>query len=294
MALDQNAQYPVGTDGPSAEYPEGSSLNSSSPGALDGYPWEKEGINDLFGFQQALLRVAGISASGSADTALVSEYLQGLIELASGRAFNYDDSGAADAYVLDVQTNQQAPASLFDGMVANYIPGNTNTGASTVNVVALGVVDIKLPGGVSDPLAGDITATVPAKLVYRTAPSAHFELDVKTFSKTFTSTEQTIAAGGALVLAHGLGVSPVLLQARLVCKVADSGYSIGDEVLVDIGSSSTTVVNDHGLSVVPDAANLNIRIGANAAQSFVVLNKGTGVSIAIANASWKLVLRAWS
>lgn len=178
MALDQNAQYPIGTTGPSAAYPEGEAVNESVLDALDGYPWEKEGINDLLGFQQALLRAIGQAASGNADTALVSQYLQGIIELASGRAFIYDDSGAVNAYVLDVQTNQQAPASLFDGQVLKFVPDNDNTGACTANPFAQGVTNIKMIGGVNDPLAGHIVTGIETTLIYRTAPSAHLELQL--------------------------------------------------------------------------------------------------------------------
>ena len=162
MALDQNAQYPVGTIGPDANYPEGEAVNSSAPGALDGYPWEKEGINDLLGFQQALLRAGGVAASGNADTAVVSQYLQMLIELAQGRATNYDDSGVAGAYVLDVQANQQAPANLFDGQIFEFIASNTNAGASTVNPVGKGIKNI-----VGTSTGGEIIAGKRITLRYR-------------------------------------------------------------------------------------------------------------------------------
>ena len=162
MAIDQNAQYPVGTGGPSAAYPEGEALNSTAPGALDGFPWEKEGINDLLGFQQALLRAGGVAASGIADTALVSQYLQMIIELAQGRALNYDDSGVADAYVLDVQANQQAPANLFDGQEFEFIVGNTSTGASTVNPVGTGIKNI-----VNTTIPGTLTAGERTRIKYR-------------------------------------------------------------------------------------------------------------------------------
>lgn len=162
MALDQNGTYPVGTTGPSAAYPEGEAVNSTAPGALDGFPWEKDGINDKLGFQQALLRSAGIAASGVPDTALVSQYLQAIIELAQGRALNYDESGIAGAYVLDVQANQQAPASLFDGQLFTFIVGNTNAGASTVNPVGLGVKNI-----VDTSAGGELTAGEHATVLYR-------------------------------------------------------------------------------------------------------------------------------
>ena len=141
---------------PDANYPYASAKDETAPGAGDGTPYFKARADDLFGMQQALLRAAGITPSGNADTALASEYFQALVELASGRAFTYDDSGAADVYVLDVRANQQAPAGLFDGLVAEFIAGNPNTGASTVNVAGLSVKNIKTSAG-ADPVAGDIT-----------------------------------------------------------------------------------------------------------------------------------------
>ena len=136
-----------------ANYPYASAKDESSPGAGDGSPYFKARADDIFGFQQALLEAANITPSGNADTALVSEYMQAIVELSSGRADNYDESGAVNVYVLDVRTNQQAPRSLFDDLSAWFTPGTVNTGASTVNVATLGakaVVDINgqaLTGG---------------------------------------------------------------------------------------------------------------------------------------------------
>ena len=189
MALDQNAQYPVGTTGPDANYPEGEAINSSAPGALDGYPWEKEGINDLLGFQQALLRAGGAAASGNPDTAVLSQYLQMIVELAQGRAINYDDSGVANAYVLDVQANQQAPAILFDGQTFEFIPANTSTGASTVNPVGLGIKNI-----VNTTIAGKIIAGRRLKLKYRFG-SGDFEIVPNTVVQVVNTQDGAVATG---------------------------------------------------------------------------------------------------
>lgn len=120
-----------------ANYPFGSSRDESAPGAGDGSPYFKARADDIFGLQQALLRAAGITPSGSADTALLSEYLQAIIEQVMGRANTYDDTGVANAYVLAIRTNQQRPSALFDDMVINVPIANTNTGASTVDVSLL-------------------------------------------------------------------------------------------------------------------------------------------------------------
>ena len=148
-----------------ANYPYGSAKDETSPGANDGSPYFKGRSDDLFGLQQALLRAGAITPSGNADTALASQYLQAIIEIASGRAINYDESGAANAYVLDVRTNQQAPASYFDDMHVEFTPGNINTGASTINVAGLGVKDLKSHSG-SDLSGGELRTTEKIKAKY--------------------------------------------------------------------------------------------------------------------------------
>ena len=51
------------------------------------------------------------------------------------------------------------------------------------------------------------------------------------FSKSFESPEQAIpSAGTDVIVAHGLGVAPKLVQMKLRCVVAQFGYDIGDEV----------------------------------------------------------------
>ncbi len=59
----------------------------------------------------------------------------------------YVDSGAADAYVLSVTGVQVAPPTYATGMRIRFEAGNSNTGASTVNVAGLGVKAIKDSAG---------------------------------------------------------------------------------------------------------------------------------------------------
>lgn len=237
MALDQNGQYPVGTTAPTAAYPEGAAINETAPDALDGYPWEKENINDKLGFQQAILRAMGISASGVADTALVSEYLQGLVEIASGRAINYDESGIVDAYVLDVQANQQGPRNFFDGQEFKFFPGITSTGACTANPNGLGVTDIKLTDGVTDPEAGALKAGLETTVVYRSTPAAHLELQMGGFSSgSYTTASLATNATDERNVSHGLGTDDV-----------DMGFSL-------LGSDATVELQVvcHGIMRRPD------------------------------------------
>lgn len=76
MALNLITTYPGKIDStqPSA-YPQGAAQNITVPGDGTGTPWEASVINDLLGFEQALLKDAGIVESGNPDTADVSDYL---------------------------------------------------------------------------------------------------------------------------------------------------------------------------------------------------------------------------
>lgn len=111
----------------------------------------------------------------------------------------------------------------------------------------------------------------------------------------YESAEQTITSAGSLQLAHGLGVEPLLVQCLLVCKTTEANYSVDDKVFIQTGATpvqSGTV--DRGISIVPDATNLNIRYGADATNVFTVLDKTTGGAAGITTANWKLIVRAWA
>ena len=248
MAINPLLKYVGRITAATLNYPFGSSKNETSPGAGDGTPYELARADDIFGFQQALLEAAQITPSNNSETALVSEYLQAIVEVASGRAFNYDESGAADAYVLDLQTNQQGPRSYFDGMVCKFFPGNTNTGASTVNVNALGVTAIKLVGGVADPSAGALTAGSEITLIYRSTPSAHLELQTSLGGFASGSyTTASLAQNGVdeRDVSHGLGTDNI-----------DMGFS-----LVGSDASSVNRTLMHGIAQRPDGQFIQMSAG---------------------------------
>ena len=59
-------------------YPHGKAQNETNPGDDDGTPLEQTLVNDILGFQQALLVEAGIAPSGTPDKADASQYLDAL------------------------------------------------------------------------------------------------------------------------------------------------------------------------------------------------------------------------
>lgn len=116
------------------------------------------------------------------------------------------------------------------------------------------------------------------------------------FTKSYDSSVQTITAAGALTLPHSLGTTPLIVQCLLKCTDAggEIGYAQNDYVFInttsyDGGSSSANT----GVSIVPDATNLNIRFGA-ATPTFYINNKTTGVLQNITNSKWAFIVRAYA
>ena len=148
MAIRVDVELAPNVTAATGSYPLGSAKNETAPGNNDGTPHKLVRANDIFGQQQALLKAAGITASGNADTALdktSSQYLQAMLhQILTASVF--DESGVADAYVLDVVGNNPAPDSYIDNMTFIFIVGNTNTGASTIDVEGLGAKDIVING----------------------------------------------------------------------------------------------------------------------------------------------------
>ena len=102
----------------------------------------------------------------------------------------------------------------------------------------------------------------------------------------YQSADQAITTQGLLVLAHGLGVTPTLLQGYLKCITAEQGYSVGDITPVRFNDSSAA-------SIVPDATNITVRF-ANTAAAYWITNKSLGTLVAATNANWTFFVRAWA
>lgn len=73
------------------------------------------------------------------------------------------DTGSANAYLLNFTASFTAYA---DGIQITWIPANTNTGASTINVNGLGVVNIVNPDG-SALTARQLIANQPAQILFK-------------------------------------------------------------------------------------------------------------------------------
>jgi hypothetical protein len=82
MAIKPSVRYPLQTDTTDlVGYPHGKARNILVVGDGTGTPFEKDLVNDIFGFQQALLVAASITPSGVPEKANASQYLTALLAI---------------------------------------------------------------------------------------------------------------------------------------------------------------------------------------------------------------------
>lgn len=84
-----------------------------------------------------------------------NQMAQGAV-LYTGAATFFLESGVADAYIGNAISPFEAPPSLPDGFIARLFPGNTNTGASTLNLASTGVKAIVKDAGLVALTGGEI------------------------------------------------------------------------------------------------------------------------------------------
>lgn len=105
------------------------------------------------------------------------------------------------------------------------------------------------------------------------------------------STEQTVPTSGSSVsFSHGLGATPIKVQAVLRCKTADLGYSVGDEVDVTNNSWFNTIA----ASTSANATQVSWAVTSTGGYGPLIPRKNDGYPMTATSLSdWRLVLRAW-
>jgi len=107
-----------------------------------------------------------ITKAGIALAALTTNQMSQAATLYTGASTFFLESGVADAYVGNVISPFEAPPSLPDGFVARFFPGNTNTGASTLNLTGTGVKAIVKDAGLVALTGGEIVVNEPLIVQY--------------------------------------------------------------------------------------------------------------------------------
>ena len=127
-----------------------------------------------------------------------------------GLIFQSNDTGSANAYAIALTP---AVTAYVAGQVFHFKAGNANTGASTLNVNALGTKNIKKRND-QDPAAGDIEEDAIISVIY---DGTSFQMisqlgisagSMSSFTLAGTSgANQTITDGNTLTIAAGEGIT---------------------------------------------------------------------------------------
>lgn len=114
--------------------------------------------------------------------------------------------------------------------------------------------------------------------------------------EVFESSEQTIVSAGSFTVAHGLSAEPLIVSVKLVCKIAQSNWLVGD--VVDYSSSGGQGDTgsgdvDRGFTIEKDSTNLFLRYGNQGADNTIrILDKTTGAILTLTNNNWRVVVTA--
>lgn len=107
----------------------------------------------------------------------------------------------------------------------------------------------------------------------------------------FESQESTIPTYTSQVVPHNLGVKPSLVQVVLVCKTAERGFQVGDEMVIHHayanGNTQSTMINTvaNSTSII-----FNLRTVGN----FIYTAYGDLGSTSLTPANWRVKVRAWA
>ncbi len=128
-----------------AEYPLGKAKNVSTPGQPDGTIWEEGVLNDIFGLEQSLLKKAGITANGNADSVANPQYLTAIETIARQQATTHSPSIVDGGF--NIWPEFLTKEFTSEGYSANNFfvnPGTNGGGTATVSRqnFALGQTDV--------------------------------------------------------------------------------------------------------------------------------------------------------
>lgn len=164
MSLKLNERYPGRMNNPSADYPQGSFKNRTTPVAKDGSYLEQDWANDKEGFFQSLLAAVGATANGSVDKVGASQFFDSLIQTHQqqiGVAFT--TTGTATAQVL-TPTPAIPAYSVYQRFNVTF---NTVSGANpTINVSGLGAKSLKQYDSTGAKVAAVFAANQNSDIVY--------------------------------------------------------------------------------------------------------------------------------
>lgn len=170
--------------------------------------------------------------------------------------------------ILDATSGSEDAQTIIQAMVAGSLTSQILAG----NGVILGAAT----GGYLG------TGTINATNYYKNGVAFAIQSE-------YDSGELSITAAGTHNLNHLLAVKPKVVTLSLICKSAEGGYSVNDEVLIPPSNGW----DDKGVGMRLTTSQCQIKFGSNA-NSIGITNFSTGGSFQITDASWRLRVRAYA
>lgn len=90
-------------------------------------------------------------------------------------------------------------------------------------------------------------------------------------SHSYESEEQPLVAAALLVFQLPIPVTPRFVDVVLICRTADNGYAVGDEIGAE--TLESTAVNNASIQVIRTNGLVTVKTGT----TFITMEKGTTV-----------------
>jgi len=245
MAINPETQYPGKIAPSTPDYPYGAARNVTLPGDGTGTPWEAALVNDIFGWQQALLAEAAIVPSGTPEKATASQYLTAMRQVlgalgiatfnnVSDMAAGTPSAGGSYTFKAGQLLATQGRDSVNDGYGAMYyVKTGTADGQRTIDLGGGFIADpLENEGKFSLGLAGGLVDPQAAFDAIQTAATQGEKLTIGkgTFAGNFETGKTPIEGVGASTVLQPVGSSPALTLKR---HTPDWDYYLVENLTID-------------------------------------------------------------
>ena len=206
-----------------------------------------------------------------------TQITKGIADYAAVGTF-YTDSGAANAYVLSSIGSRLAPNAYAEGMEIRFRAGNSNTGASTVNVAGLGLKNIKKADGSTDIESGDISTDYDTRARYDGTVfrlSSFSDVNNLSINGKFNSPQitQTISSGA-------------ITYNQMVCKIRGEGNSDDTLTTINGGTAGDILILSAGgnedITIDSGSGNIVMRNGVDR----LLTSAGDKITLYYDGANW--------
>ncbi len=207
-----SSRYP-GQTATDANYPQGKARNVSVSGDGTGTPWEKDAVNDWWGFQQALALDSGVTPSGSPDSAANSELLSALKVLIQKRSY------ASYVITPSVATANNVAFALT---LSSQVGGYSLVGGNSVQAPSVGTYRVSFSACVQ---ASPATNPQAVPITVRKATVAQMFASTLRFSANPAEFVNVSAVGTVTVFNPGTELIDIVSGATNLTLVPGGGSS---------------------------------------------------------------------